>query len=318
MTLQAKDPPEQQAPSRPEASSPAWRQVGFDWVSLLLLLLLTRIATWSLTAADWTDHLALVGTVAGLGVLLGAWFGWSLFSGRSIAVAGLVYGVIFSMWLVGLQVESSSLWGERVQELGRRLWIFLSALAGGKPNEDGLMFVLILALVFWMLVVYSGFGVIRHRSLAAGILPAGLALVLNAYIYLGEPDLRGYVAWFALIALFLAARMELGRRQIRWWGMNARVPSDVIFPILAAGGVAAGALVFAAWAGPAFAQSEPAAEIWSNATRPWQDLRERLGESLRGLRSPAAYAYEVYGDDLTLKAGSEPENELILRISAAR
>ncbi|MCJ7513727.1 MAG: transglutaminase domain-containing protein, partial [Anaerolineales bacterium] len=46
--------------------------------------------------------------------------------------------------------------------------------------------------------------------------------------------------------------------------------------------------------------------------------RERLGESLRGLRSPAAYAYEVYGDDLTLKAGSEPENELILRISAAR
>jgi len=318
MTTQAMVPPVQVTPSTPEARLPAWRQDGFDWAAFFLLLLLMRISTWSLIAADWTDHLALVGTVASLGVIFGAWFGWSRFSGRLAAGVGAAYGVIFSVWLAGLQVESSRLWLERVQELGRRLWIFVIAVAGGKPNEDGLMFILLLALVFWALGMSSGYRLIRHRSVAGAILPSAAALVLNAYIFLGEPDLRGYVAWFALFALFLAARMELRRRQAIWRGIEARVPSDVFFPILTAGLLAAGALVFAAWAGPAFAQSEPASEIWSNATRPWMDLRQRLGESLRGLRSPAAYVYEAYGDDLTLKAGVELEEELVMRISAAR
>jgi len=318
MTAPAMDPLEQATASTLEVRLPAWRQDGFDWVAFFLLLVLMRISTWSLTAADWTDHLALVGTVASLGVVFGAWFGWSRFSGRLAALAGVGYGVVFSVWLAGLHVESSLLWWERVQELGRRLWIFLSAVVGGKPNEDGLMFVLLLALLFWGLGMSSGYRLIRRRSVAGAILPSAAALVLNAYIFLGEPDLRGYVAWFALFALFLAARMELRRRQAIWRGIEARVASDVFFPILTAGLLAAGALVFAAWAGPAFAQSEPASEIWSTVTRPWLDLRERLGDSLRGLRSPAAYVYEAYGDDLTLKAGVELEEELVMRISAAR
>ena len=318
MTVQAMSSSEQASVSPREAALPAWRQNGFDWVSFFLLLLLVRITTWSLTAADWTDHLALVGTIAGQGVIFGAWFGWSRFSGRLAALAGAAYGVIFSTWLVGLHVESSRLWSERVAEVGRRLWIFLSAVVGGKPNEDGLMFVLVLAAVFWALGVISGYWLIRHRSLAGAVLPSAIALVLNAYIFLGEPDLRGYVAWFALVALFLATRMELGRRQSLWRRIDARVPSDAFFPILTAGLMAAGLLVFFAWAGPAFAQSEPASELWSNLTRPWLDLREQLGESLRGLRSPAAYVYEAYGDDLTLKAGVELDDELVMRISAAR
>ncbi len=295
----------------------SWRLEGFDWVALLLLLLLFRITTWSLTAADWTDHLVLVGTLAWLGVGLGAWFGWSLFSGRVAAATGLVYGAIVTTWLIGTHVESSLVWRDRALEVGRRLSIFLRAVATGRPNDDGLMFVLLLGLVFWGAGMLSGFRQVRRRSLGWVIFPVGLALVLNAYAFLGKPDLRGHVALFALIALVLAARMELRRRQGTWRGINARVPSDVVYSILLAGVLAAGTLVFAAWVGPAFAQSEMAAEVWSKATRPWMDLRQDLGESLRGLRRPAAYLYEVYGNDLALKAGSELEHDLVLRVTAA-
>ena len=242
---------------------------------------------------------------------------WSLIPGRWAALVAVVYGTIFIVWQLGRHLQEG-LWLERAQELGRRLWTFLAAVAGGRPNEDGLMFVLLMAAVFWGLAFLSVYHLIRHRSIWWAVLPVGAVLVINAYTYLGRPDLRSYVGFYVLVALLLAARMEFKRRQQGWQRLGVKHSPDVIFPILTAGFVAAAALVFAAWVGPAFAQSEAAADFWGKATRPWLDIREDLGDSLRGLRSPAAYSYEVYGPQLTLKAGSVPEAAVILRIIAER
>ncbi|MEW6568542.1 MAG: transglutaminase-like domain-containing protein [Chloroflexota bacterium] len=78
--------------------------------------------------------------------------------------------------------------------------------------------------------------------------------------------------------------------------------------------VTAGLLVVLAWGGPAFAQSEIAARLWAERSRPWTNLRERIGQTFGSLRSRLMRVSDYYGEALALSAGTEPGEALVMTV----
>ena len=285
----------------PQANRPA-----LDWAVFLTLQLLVLISAYGLAAADWADHLGLIPTVAVLGVVAGTALARSRFPGWLATLFALAYGAFLVAFLTGGTIVDIYGWHDRLLALGGRLGAFALVLVTAEPNYDPLMFVVLMAAVYWGMAVLAGYACFRKDSLWPAILPPGIALLVNTFYYLRRPGLNGYVAAFALTALVFLFVLNLARRRSEWRRAGTRVPSNATGQIAQVGLILAFVLVALAWGVPSFAQSERASDLWSTATRPWTRLRYRLTQAFTSLRNPVAIVSDVFGDQLRLAAAVTP------------
>ncbi len=290
------------------------RRPSADWISLGLLILLFMVSGMGLVTADWTDHLSLVPAVGVLAVIAGAALAASRFPAGWGAIFSTVYGLFTVGWQVGRVLDPGLTWRERVLSLLGRVGVFVSTLVRGGSNIDLLMFVVLMGLVFWGLGSVAGWVVFRRQGLWGAVLPAGLALLINVFYYIGRAALNWYLALYVLLTLLLALRLYLVRRRAHWRSMWAQVPPNVLGAIAPVGMAVALMLVILAWGGPAFAQSDAASLLWTQVSRPWSELRDRMGDAFGELRSPLVQVSDFYGSSLSLEAGVEPANTLVMDV----
>ena len=270
-----------------------------------------------LAAADWADNLALIPLGSLFGALAGMALARSRFSGRLASLFAACYGLFVTGWLMGQTLDPALPWRERILILAARLQFFVSAFAEGRESQDSLMVVLLLALVYWVLAVYGAWALFRRRALWGGIIPLGLALVLNAYYYLGQVRLDVLVAVYLLTAMLLFLDHEMRSRQEEWSAIRARVPATAVAYLARAGTIAVVVIIVVGWVGPAFAGSERAADAWAEVSGPWLAVRDRIGRALAGLRSPVALVGEKFGEALVLEAGVQLSDDLIMEVAPA-
>ncbi|MEX2030807.1 MAG: transglutaminase domain-containing protein [Anaerolineales bacterium] len=288
-----------------------------DLTSFFLIGALAILSAGGLQAANWTDHLSIVVSLSLWGVLAGLALGRSRFGPTPAVLLAAVYGVFLAFGHAGLTLDPGLVWHDRALDLLGRLQAQIRALASGSPHNDPLMFVMGLALLYWAFSVRAAWSVFRRGRFWGAVVPLGLALLTNTYLYGGLRKLTLYVAAYVLFSLWLAVRVEMGRRGAEWRRRKAQVPSDAFSTLTRAGSVAAVALVFLAWTGPAFAESRSAARLWTEITRPWRDARDRLGDAFSGLRGEVLGSREPYGARLRLGAGEEPVDALVMRVRSA-
>lgn len=302
--MSAEQPRRPVPPTNPRADGPTLLLVG-------LMLMVSGLGLW---AADWTDHLDIVPAMGVLGVVAGSVLAISRFSARTAAWFATVYGIFFAGWELGGVLEGEPIWRERILELLRRFLAFLAVVWRGEANPDLLMFVLLMAGLYWVIGVCAAWAAVRHRGLWRAALPAGLALTVNAFYSFGRSGLDGYLAGYVLLTLLLALRLHLVQRQEVWQTLRARVPPGTVANLLQVGLVTAGLLVLLAWGGPAYAQSDAAAKLWTDLSRPWARLRDRIGDAFGNLRGPVVHVSDFYGEDLVLDAGTEPGQEAVILV----
>lgn len=289
----------------------------FDSSSFFLLVMLAFLSAAALQAADWTDHLSIVVSLAVLGAVCGAALARSRFAGSLAVVLALAYGTFALFWYAGGTLDPGLAWRDRTIDLLGRAAEQVEAIATRGGHRDPLMFVMAMAGLYWAASVRAGWVVCRRGRFWGAVLPLGLGLLVNVYVYAGLRRLHLYLAAYALLALWLALRVEIRRRDAGWRRAKAQVPSEASGTVTRAGAIAAAALVMLAWTGPAFAQSESAARLWSEISRPWREARDRVGEAFAGLRGEVVGSREPYGDRLRLGEGREPSDSLVMRVRAA-
>ena len=133
-------------------SNPA-RTRWWDIPAALLLFAGIATATIRLAATNWTDELAIVQFIAGFGLLAGLALGQSKFNRGFVFIFGLLYGVFVVGWQLGSTLYENIMWSERVISLGGRLGVTLTQLIQRKPVNDNIMFLFIMALLFWSLTI---------------------------------------------------------------------------------------------------------------------------------------------------------------------
>ena len=283
-----------------------------DLLSVALFLFIAMISGLALKAADWADHLVVIAAVAVLGVIAGLALAKSIFSGKVAFLFGLVYGLFLTGWEIGRTLDKALIWRDKISALLGRIGVFISVIAKGDPNEDPLIFVLLLALIFWIMGCFGAWWIFRREGFWAAVLPFGIAIFVNQIFYVGRSKLDGYLILYVFFLLLLAARLALWRQQISWKKMRAHVPENVPFYISRAGVIVALLLVVGAWGGPAFAESEELAKLWAAIVSPFTDVKDRIGDVLGGLRTAAIVTSDYYSDVLPLQAGVVPEDVLIM------
>jgi transglutaminase-like putative cysteine protease len=280
-----------------------------------LFFAMLRASAWALPEANWTAHLQIVGAVGGWGVISGALVGRSRFGRPLSALIWLAYGVFLIGAYLAATLKSALTWHERSISLLERIAQFLTDLVSGHSNNDALMFVFVLAVLYWSMG-YAGAWALRRRSdLWWACLPCGVALVTNLSSYGGKEKLGNILAVYALFSVLLAVRLEATRRQANWRALNSTASPDAANPILLTGALAAIALVLLAWGGPAYARSDSAARAWTSLTRPWNDVRDRLDQVFRSVRNPSGRSTDLFGASLSLAAGEQPATGLVLRMT---
>jgi transglutaminase-like putative cysteine protease len=294
------------------------KRAPIDLIAVALFLFIVMISGLAFKAADWADHLDLIAAVGLVGAIAGLALALSTFSGRLAILFGSVYGIFFVGWEIGRTLDKALIWRDKISALLGRVGVFISVIARGEPNEDPLIFVFLLALIFWIIGCFGAWWIFRREGFWAAVLPFGIAIFLNQIFYVGRSKLDGYLILYVFFVLLLAARLALWRQQIAWKKMRAHVPENVPFYISRAGAIIALVLVVISWGGPAFAESEDLAKIWAAVVSPFTKLQDRIGDVLGGLRTAAVVTSDYYSDVLPLQAGVVPDDILIMYVSPGR
>jgi len=288
-----------------------------DWLSAILLIICIQIAAGRLVATRWTEDLHLVQVIALFSTLLGLALGKSIFRRFWVLFLAVAYGLILIPWQIGLTLEPEIEWRIRLLNLWGRLGIVVNELLARKPVTDNLLFLLIMAILFWSLSVYAGFILRRNGNPWKVVIPGGIAaLVIHSY----DPLLVSrswYLAFYLFFALLLVARLVYLQNIAAWRESHTHTPPDIGFDFSRVALVLAIILVFFAWNVPVLAQTfKPAAEIWQTASRPWLTTKDRFGFMFASLRASVGLVQDFFGNTLPLGLGSPLSDGVILEVEA--
>ena len=293
-------------------------RVPFEGLSLILLLVMMLVATWALVATDWTDHLSLVPLIAFVGVWAGAGLARSRFPGWVAGLFAAAYGLFAIGWQLGGTLDPALPWRGRILSLLGRLGVFVRVLVTGEPNQDPLMFVLLMAALFWSLGVVAAWSVFRRGSFWGAILPGAIAIATFAYFYIGDARLGLFLAVYLFLGLVLALRVNVSQHSAFWRQVRARVPTEAAYRMSMAGLAAAMGVITLAWGAPALAKSEGLSRAWGRIVEPLEGLQDRVGDALGEVRGPVAVLASAYDDVLRLDAGEMPVNRVVMEVDPLR
>lgn len=287
MTAQAHRLPDRAA--QPLADGPAHRLArGGGWWTLVLALAMLLAVTESLNAAAWTESLEVVrlavlgGALLAFALSLTRWQG--VFPVLYAATAGLVWiSTLFNRLLfAGLSSADS------FRELISRNADWIVALLGGTASADNLVFVTQLAILGWWIGYLALWSLMRHQTVLYAVLPAGVALFVNAFF--ASTGMTPFLIAYLAAVLLLALRIELARNEARWQVTRVRYAPDITLDFLKAGLAFTALVILLAWALPDAAEHVTAERLLRPLQGTWQRLEDtwnRLYGSLHSGRTSA-------------------------------
>jgi transglutaminase-like putative cysteine protease len=242
------------------------------WVSVLLVVLMTVTAAWSIDDAgwvlgrgDWTDFLALA-AVLGVAVgFIGAKVGWNRWLAHTIGaiVAALVVPILVGQVLdpkgsLGAQYAATAM--QTVQAWSD---LVVHGLLATRMTGHHL---LILGLLVWGTGQFAASAVFRHRRPLSAVVVIGAILIGNMAATVR--DQLGYLILFSLVAMFLLVRLHSLDEQATWLRRRIGDPTAVGSIYLRGGTVFIMIAVLGSLVLTAAARSAPLAGAWEEV-KPW-------------------------------------------------
>ncbi len=281
------------------AQTPAERLArGGGWWTLLLATLMLIAVTEGLNTANWSEGLEIVR----LAVLGGALLSLMLALTRWDGAFPLVYSALASgVWIATLFTQlifSDMTLREGALELFQRNVDWMRALIEGTSGADNLIFVTQLSVLGWWIGYLAIWSLFRHQRLLNAVLPAGVALVVNAYY--STESMTGYLVMYGAVVLLLAIRVELARNEARWQMTRVRYAPDITLDFLRSGLGFTALIIILVWAMPDITQSLTVERLLRPFEGPWQTLEDtwnRMYQSLNYDRS--ATTVSTFGKSMT-------------------
>jgi len=150
----------------------------WDLPAALLLAIVLTISFSRLLATEWTEGLRIIYIIVYVGLIAGFALGYSQFSTRRVTFFAVAYGLFVIIWQLGTLLGHRILWTERIQSLGGRLGEIIGQLYQQQAVSDNLLFLTLMAILFWALSIYAGYSFTRHGNPWRIVIPVGIVLVL--------------------------------------------------------------------------------------------------------------------------------------------
>jgi transglutaminase-like putative cysteine protease len=273
---------------------------SWDPQAAAILYVFLLLSTLRLIATNWTSGLNTALWLTLFGVPLGLALGVSRFRPIHASLLALGYSLVLLPWTLGNVLFKDIPWLERMANLLGRVGISLDLFSQKKPVEDTLLFILLIALVYWVISLAAGYQWSRNENAVAALLPAWVTLVM-IQVY---DNLRFNRIIFLVFCMFFSLLL-LGRRFMifkrRSWKekkIRFSVESGKEMNLLLV--ISSSAVILLAWVIPVPARPLLFAEsIWEQVSQPWQSARKYLGNAVAGLEShSSSSSYDYYNSNL--------------------
>jgi hypothetical protein len=289
----------------------------WDWLSVLLLIIIMEVAAARLVATLWTPDLNLVMVVTFIGTILGLLLGISIFKRFWVFVLAILYGSILIPWQLGLTLDQDMKWLERLSTIWGRLGTVFQELSTRSPVTDNILFLSLMAILFWALSTYAGVILIREANPWKVAIPGGIsAFVINSF----DPllSIRSlYLAVYLLFALLLVARLVYVKNTAKWNESRTHTPPDIGFDLSRVALILSMILVFVSWNVPVIADTfQPVAEVWQKTSKPWFSIKDRLSFMFASLQASVTSVQNFYTDTLMLGLGSSLSDQVVMEVQA--
>jgi transglutaminase-like putative cysteine protease len=284
--------------------------------AFFLLVAILTVAT-RLYATSWTSHLERIQYLTLLGVIAGLALGKSRFSPRVAKWIAAAYGLFAVPWQLASFINVSDPWNERVATLGSQLGTALWEFLHSEPVQDPILFLALMAVLFWVLSVSAGYFLTRYGHPWVPIIPAGIGLyVINHYDPLLSTWAR-YIGVYLFAALLYLGRITYLRYRAEWQRTGVFQAPETGSAFGRAALVAVMVLVIFAWNFPVFAQAfSPASQMWVKVSQPWTKVREQFSNAFTSLRSSVGVVTDFYGSTLPLGTGTLLGDGIVFTVHA--
>ena len=287
----------------------------WDFLVVLMLVVIITTAISRLIATEWTEGLNITRVIAYSGLIAGLALGYSVFSTRTVVFFTFVYGVFVILWQLGQILGEGILWTERLLSLAGRVGIITTELLKQQAVSDNLLFLTLMAILFWGMSIFAGYSLTRHGNAWRAILPIGIILVIiHSY-----DALLGNRSWYLLIFLFfsflLISRMVYLQQRDRWQESQTYIPPYIGVDFVRVTVAIITVLLLFSWVVPGVAETVPAAQdAWQRAKQPWSNVRSTFDNAFASLRSTVGIITDYYGPNLNLGRGNRMSDTHILSV----
>ena len=253
------------------------------WITVVCLVLMLLCVSWSIQAAHWTDGLAILQGVVLVGGLLGTLVAKSRVPNRLAHLLSLLAGLTWSAFLTSRVLANT--WEtsgqEAVIQLERLIQQFLFVALPKGTRADNHVFLLLLALLMWLMAYFCAWAVFRWQRPWWAVILGGLALMLN--ISYAKANLAGYLIGFLLFALLLVVRISLAHYEQEWRIAGVGYSPELVYSFLRAGLLFSALAIFLAWVAPEALAGRPLQQAWDKIGEPWRRFQDRSSEIFKGL-----------------------------------
>jgi len=289
----------------------------WDWTAILLTLVILSVAYSRLIATRWTESLDVTRSITYLGLIAGLALGFSRFPPGWAAFFSICYGAFVVPWRVGNLLGEDIAWRERLISLAGRLEVIIRHLLEQKPVPDNLLFIVLMALVFWLISAHAGYNLVRNANQWGITIPTGVLIVL-----LHSYDALSSRVWYLVIYLFfsllIVARIVYTRNCKRWEQNHTYMPPYLGVDFVRIAIIATVILLLVTWTAPALANTIPAAQsTWQRIKQPWNDVKNTLDNAFASLRSSLGIVADYYGPSLALGRGNRLTDTVVFYVASA-
>jgi len=274
----------------------------WDFPSAALLILIALTTSDGLYTTQWAPGLGTAIVLAVIGVVLGLALGFSQFKRAANFCFLIGFSIPIILLVLGSSLYAGNSWLERLADLSERLIYSVALFLKSQPVHDTVLFVVFMALVFWIMGLMAGYALTRFGNFIGAVVPSGAVLVTIHLYSAGSRGGNVLLAFYFLLCLLELGRMNYVQRRKIWkeQGVVALAESRTDLNITLA--IASFILVLLVWLAPTSLKSfSNIKTAWDNLTRPFHSVQENLGHAVAGLHAAGKLQpVEFYGDDLTL------------------
>jgi transglutaminase-like putative cysteine protease len=290
----------------------------WDLPSAAILLLVLLSTSEGLFTTQWAPGLVTAILLAEAGAVLGMALGFSQFKRAAVFWFSFGYSLPIVILVLGWILNGGNSWMERIADLSARLTYSLALFFISRPVQDTALFVVFMALVFWIIGLMAGFALTRFGNFIGAVVPAGVVLMTVQVYNAGRGGGNIILAAYFLLSVLELGRMTYAKRRVYWkkQGVALLVESRTDLNLTLV--IAACVIVALVWLAPTSAkQFSDIKTAWDKLSHPLRNVQENLGHAVAGLQAPGTVRpVDFYDDNLSLGNQAATGETELFRIRA--
>ncbi len=286
----------------------------WDFPSAALLLAAMTSVAIRLDATEWTEYLYITELIVILSTIIGLSLGVSRFRAWFATFISILYGLIVVPWqLITLvpKIGPSLTWIDRLFILRDRVYIVLNQLSQRDQVQDSVLFIILMAVLFWVLGIISGYSLTRRGNAWLSLFPAGIVMIFLQSYDPRDSNKIWYLASFIFFGLMLVSRISYIHNNHRWQNSRTSLPPSLGLDFIRFTLITSSAVVLLAWSFPALASALPPVEkMVAPVRQSWGEFQERFDNLFSNLETTINVQTDFYGPSLVLGQGNNLTNEV--------